>query len=266
MSWATTQAFTGRYSDPAGTPTHEEQCDLARRAQSGDLDARNEMVSRNMGLVYDRVDKARWRASESAVADMEQEGVLGLMVAVEQFDPDAGYRFSTYARWWIDGYVRRYLLANQEHAPMRIAVHALAAHFKAQRLSDDERRAAEEANPMLADARRALAVPLPIRRPDREGSDYDQLVDPSAPLPSAAIEYAEEHSGVHAAVDALDDRLAVVVRRRYGLGGDRPEFLREIAADMGCSLEIVRRLERRALKQLRAQMDPEFDDTETPGR
>lgn len=264
MSWATTQAFTGRYSDPAGTPTHDEQCDLAMRAQAGDVDARNEMVRRNMGLVYDRVDRSRWRTAASSIADMEQEGVIGLMTAIEQFNPGSGYRFSTYARWWIDGYIRRYLLANQDHAPIRVAVHALQAHFRAQKLSDDERQAAEEKNPMLADARRALAAPLPIRRGDRNGEDFGELVDPSAPPPSAALEYHEEHAGLRAAVGRLDVRHAAVIRRRYGLGRDRPALLREVADEMGCSVEFVRQLEHQAIRQLRAEMDPDYD-TETPG-
>ena len=265
MTRATTQAFTGRYSDPAGTPPHEEQCSLARRAQAGDLDARNEMVRRNMGLVYDRVDKVRWRASASAVADMEQEGVIGLMEAIDQFDPDRGFRFSTYARWWIDTYIQRYLLANPGGSPIRVPVHAMHAHYRAQKLADDEREAAEERDPMLVDAKRAVDGVVTLFRIGRGGDEYCDLIDSFAPSPSAGLEHAEEYAGLHAAMAMLDDRSAVVIRRRYGMGGEHPAYLREVAVELGCSVELVRRHEHRALKHLRAAMDPDTD-TETPGR
>jgi RNA polymerase primary sigma factor len=241
--------------------TAEEEVELAKRIERGDLAAKERMINANLRLVISVARK--YQGQGLPLTDLIQEGMLGLIRAVEKFDWRKGFKFSTYGTLWIRQAIGRGL-ANSGRT-VRLPVHIVA---RARKIADAERKLAARLGRQPTEEEIAEAVELPldevadIRRADRGPTSLDQGVgeDGDTSLgdlvasegPSVHDEVASELAGesLRRAVSTLPEAERNVITLRFGLDREQPIALRETGRRLGLSSERVRQLEDRALRRL----------------
>lgn len=253
--------------------TAEEERALAVRIQNQDVDhidamiAREEMILANLRLVIS-VAK-RYTRRGMVLPDLVEEGNIGLVHAVEKFDPEMETRFSTYAIWWIKQAVRRALVNKVKtvRIPSYLAEELNRWRTFARKFEQENGRAPEPDELVAAldpaPGRRKLLVRLfQNTTPGNASVSLDLLfetveaiVDPRADRPDL-IDFASwERDDLLAAIDRIPEREAQILRMRYGLGDvEQPMTLREIGREVGLSRERVRQLEHLAIKRLRTAL------------
>jgi RNA polymerase primary sigma factor len=247
-------------------PDHEEQVALAKRVAAGDLEARNQMVAANLRLVVHWARRYQDRGVD--MTDLIQEGTFGLLRAVEKFDWERGFRFSTYATWWIRQALQR---AVQQHGrtiriPLEVGEHLQRMEAVVAELSGQLGRAPteaelEEATGMTREERQALEgvarVSASLDQP--AGSDSTTaLGDLVAPDERDWIGELEEdlvRERVREAVERLPELQRDVLRLRFGFTGDSPASLQTTAERLGVGVRRVRRAEEEALAALLSDAD-----------
>jgi RNA polymerase primary sigma factor len=241
--------------------TAAEEVDLAKRIERGDQAAKDRMIEANLRLVVSNAK--RYRGAGLPFLDLIQEGILGLIRAVEKFDYRRGFKFSTYATWWIRQAMQRGL--QHQARTIRIPVHI---GQELSRLRAAERKLGAElgrdpTDPELATAlgidpghldelRAAERVPVSLETPvGGEGeAELGELLAAEGPTPLEEVAVELEEASIRRALERLDDTARRVIELRFGLGGREPMTLREVAKIMDLSAEGVRKLERRALRRL----------------
>lgn len=237
----------------------EEERRLALRAARGDAGARDALVVGNLRLVVS-VAHAH-RAPGASLADLVQEGICGLLTAVDRFDVSRGVRFSTYATWWIRasiGEASRRMQPVPLPRPLEAKRRRLAvAVARGARLDGDDEQVATVSGLTVAqvsEARAALRLQSPVRLDERVGDSDTPLLelheDRSAP---SHVEIAQERlrrRDIDRLLDALPHREREILRRRFGLDGASESTLEDVARSLGVSRETVRKVELRLLDEL----------------
>ncbi|HEX5054165.1 MAG TPA: RNA polymerase sigma factor RpoD/SigA [Planctomycetota bacterium] len=235
----------------------------AERYIAAGEEARNRLVSVNLRLVPWVMRSLRIRRSEKS--DILHEGVLGLMRAASDYDPERGARFSTYATWWIFQAVIRYL---HEHSRLvRLPSHLSGAFAKLMRARQRlhaagvtpgyevealaEELGMTEQKVALVLAAGAMTMSLSCQADEETNPLVELLIDESAEQPDRVPEMEELRSTIQQCLHILSDREQQVLMRRFGLDGAEPETLDELGSAMGITRERVRQIEHRALKRLR---------------
>lgn len=244
--------------------TAEEEVALGRRVQQGDQKAREHMIRANLRLVVSVAKRFTGRGL--ALPDLIAEGNLGLLKAIEKFDPEAGFRFSTYATWWIQQTIRRALI-NQAKT-VRVPSYMVEILSKWRRVAADlehslgRRPTAQEIADQLGLSPANVKVVKQALTTATSTGTGDEILN----------NIAEDHPGVAAErlppdeialkrdaletlrdiLDLIDQREAAVLRMRYGIDDEKPATLEAIAKALGISRERVRQIERLALRKLHA--------------
>ena len=243
--------------------TVAEECELAERIKMGDEEARSHLIRANLRLV---VKIARDYAGYGvSLNDLISEGNIGLMQAVERFDPEKGGKFSTYGAWWIKQSVKR-ALANQSKT-IRLPIHMVDKIARVRRIAavlaeslgrepTDDEIAAELGLPrqkvamLKQSAQRQTSLDAPVT--EGEAKAYSDIIsDESAPDPLQWLTDKDLQDQIGGLLSVLNERERKIIDDRFGLGGLKPMLLEDVGREFGVSRERIRQLQNSALAKMR---------------
>ncbi len=247
--------------------TKDEEVHLAKRIEAGDKHAKDRLVQSNLRLVISIAKK--YYTQDMDFLDLIQEGNTGLIRAVEKFDYRKGFKFSTYATWWIRQAITR-AIANQDRN-IRIPVHMIERINKLVRIErslfqetgkepSDEDVAAElgiephEVEQIRKIARRTTSLETPVgEEGDAELGDF--IENQSAPDPADVVSSLFDREIVSTILEALSERERKIVELRFGFKGEHPRTLAQVSARFNVSRERIRQIESKALQQIKAELE-----------
>jgi RNA polymerase primary sigma factor len=245
--------------------THQEEIDLSTRAKAGDGKARQRLIEKNLRLVVSVAKK--YRGYGLPFEDLIQEGNIGLMKAVEKYDPERGFRFSTYATWWIRQAVQRAVA--DKGRTIRVPVHMtekirkmartyneLSAELEREPTDEEVAERLDWTPGEVRDVKDAMPDATSLNQPlssDAGSSELGELVeDERASDTPGTVMQEMESAQLGEAIQRLPERNRYVLLRRYGLDSHEPATLAQLSDELGVSRERIRQLQREAERMLKS--------------
>lgn len=243
--------------------TRAEEIDYACRAQTGEEWARQKLIVCNLRLVIKFARRYMNRGLD--LLDLIEEGNLGLIRAVEKFDPDRGFRFSTYGTWWIRQTIERAIM-NQART-VRLPVHVVKEVYsynraarqigqsqvgdvRPEQIADHLGKPVENVLKVMSYSEHESSFDSPLKS-DGEFSLLDVVPDENRPSPEDELQDSGVMQLLERLIDKLDDRQREVLMRRYGLRNHEPATLEEVGGILGCTRERVRQIQLEAIRRLK---------------
>ena len=243
--------------------THAEEIDLSKRAKAGDKGARQRLIEKNLRLVVSVAKK--YRGMGLPFEDLIQEGNIGLMRAVEKFDPDRGWRFSTYATWWVRQAVQRAVA--DKGRTIRVPVHMgdkirkmarayneLSAEREREPTDEEVAERLEWTAEQVRDVKSAMPDATSFNQPmssDSDATEIGELIEDERASEVAGTVIGEmEMDWLAEAVEKLPERHRYVLIKRYGLDDEEMATLAQLSEELGISRERVRQVQREAERML----------------
>lgn len=244
----------------------DKEKELTQRSKNGDMEARNELVAHNMRLVVSIARK--YKGVGLHFQDLIQEGSIGLMKAAEKFNPDLGYRFSTYATYWIKQAISRAIA--EQNRVIRVPVHMIDLASKVKKVTQELTQQFNR-TPKYEEIAAFMDIPvakvkevydtfndtlsLDVSVNDEDDATMGDLIaDEGFVSPLDSIIQEDKHNQILAVLDTLDEREAQIVKMRFGFDDGQPKTLAEIGEHFGCSREWIRQQMEKAMRKLRSPL------------